>query len=83
MLVRERAKRLKRRKIQGISLVLDRWRNQRGGVLRPSYFIYFHRGQGERPKKVKLAEHDKLLKNFRHKEASVSVLVRILRMLWQ
>ena len=53
-------------------------------VLRPSYFRYFHRGQGEkpseedylvmRPKKVKLAEHDKLLKKFRHKEALVSVL---------
>ncbi|KAJ8748382.1 hypothetical protein K2173_003019 [Erythroxylum novogranatense] len=53
-------------------------------VLRPTYFRYFHRGQGEkpsegdylimRPKKVKLAEHDKLLKKFRHKEALVSVL---------
>ena len=53
-------------------------------VLRPSYFRYFHRGQGEkpsevdylvmRPKKVKLAEHDKLLNKFRHKEALVSVL---------
>ncbi|KAK1559066.1 hypothetical protein Q3G72_010268 [Acer saccharum] len=27
-----------------------------------------------RPKKVKLGEHDKLLKKFRHKEALVSVL---------
>ncbi len=53
-------------------------------VMRPSYFRYFQRGQGEkpkegdylvmRPKKVKLAEHDKLLKKFRHKEALVSVL---------
>jgi len=53
-------------------------------VMRPSYFRYFHRGQGEkpkegdylvmRPKKAKLAEHDKLLKKFRHKEALVSVL---------
>ncbi|XP_041016711.1 protein SLOW WALKER 1 [Juglans microcarpa x Juglans regia] len=53
-------------------------------VMRPSYFRYFQRGQGEkpkegdyvvmRPKKLKLAEHDKLLKKFRHKEALVSVL---------
>ncbi|CAI9288645.1 unnamed protein product [Lactuca saligna] len=53
-------------------------------VLRPSYFRYFHRGQNEkpskgdylimRPKKVKLAEHDKLLKKFHHKEALVSAL---------
>ncbi|TQD90039.1 hypothetical protein C1H46_024443 [Malus baccata] len=53
-------------------------------VLRPSNFRYFHRGQGEkpserdyvvmRPKKVKLAEYDKLLKKFRHKDAMVSVL---------
>lgn len=52
--------------------------------LRPTYFRYFHRGQSEkpskddylvmRPKKVKLGEHDKLLKKFRHKEALVSVL---------
>ncbi|KAG5231814.1 transducin family protein [Salix suchowensis] len=52
--------------------------------LRPTYFRYFHRSQGEKPnegdhlimrqKKVKLAEHDKLLKKFRHKEALVSVL---------
>lgn len=50
----------------------------------PSNFRYFHRGQGEkpsegdyvvmRPKKVKLAEHDKLLNKFRHVEALVSVL---------
>ncbi|WCJ43334.1 hypothetical protein M5689_024080 [Euphorbia peplus] len=55
-------------------------------VLRPSYFRYFHRGQGEKPnegdylimkqKNVKLAEHDKLLKKFRHKEALVSALSR-------
>ncbi|GAA0171118.1 RNA processing factor [Lithospermum erythrorhizon] len=54
-------------------------------VLRPSYFRYFHRGQSEkpadgdyaiiRPKKVKVAEHDKLLKKFRHKDALVSALV--------
>ena len=53
-------------------------------VLRPAHFRYFHRGQGEkpsegdylvmRPKKVKLGEHDKLLKKFRHGEALVSVL---------
>ncbi|KAK9077091.1 hypothetical protein SSX86_005427 [Deinandra increscens subsp. villosa] len=53
-------------------------------VLRPSYFRYFQRGQNEkpskgdylitRPKKVKLAEHDKLLKKFHHKEALVSAL---------
>ncbi|KAK8635632.1 hypothetical protein V6N13_004359 [Hibiscus sabdariffa] len=52
--------------------------------LRPTYFRYFHRGQSEKPvegdylvmrnKKVKLAEHDKLLKKFRHKDALVSVL---------
>lgn len=55
-------------------------------ALRPSYFRYFHRGQSEkpsetdylimRPKKVKLAEHDKLLKKFRHKEALVAALNR-------
>ncbi|XP_076907682.1 protein SLOW WALKER 1-like [Bidens hawaiensis] len=53
-------------------------------VLRPSYFRYFSRGQSEkpskgdylimRPKRVKLAEHDKLLKKFHHKEALVSAL---------
>ena len=53
-------------------------------VLRPSYFRYFHRSQGEKPsegdyliskpKKVKMAEHDKLLKKFRHKDAFVSAL---------
>ncbi|XP_021775148.1 protein SLOW WALKER 1-like [Chenopodium quinoa] len=53
-------------------------------VLKPSFFRYFHRGQSEkpkggeylvlRPKKVKLAEHDKLLKKFRHKDAFVAVL---------
>lgn len=55
-------------------------------VLRPTYFRYFHRGQSDksaegdylvtRTKKVKLAEHDKLLKKFRHKDALVSVLGR-------
>ncbi|KAK6940893.1 U3 small nucleolar RNA-associated protein 15, C-terminal [Dillenia turbinata] len=53
-------------------------------VLKPTNFRYFHRGQGEkpsegdflvlRPKKVKQAEHDKLLRKFRHKEAFVSAL---------
>lgn len=53
-------------------------------VLKPSFHRYFHRGQSEkpsegdylvmRPKKVKLAEHDKLLKKFRHKNALISVL---------
>ncbi|XP_047155943.1 protein SLOW WALKER 1 [Vigna umbellata] len=53
-------------------------------VLRPSHFRYFQRGQGEKPsagdylvmkpKKVKLAEHDKLLNKFEHAEALVSVL---------
>ncbi|CAI9107976.1 OLC1v1007474C1 [Oldenlandia corymbosa var. corymbosa] len=54
-------------------------------ALRPSYFRYFHRGQNEkpsqddnyvimRPKKVKLAAHDKLLKKFRHKEALLAAL---------
>ncbi|CAN6457459.1 unnamed protein product [Victoria cruziana] len=47
-------------------------------------FRYFERGQSEkpskgdflvkRPEKVKLAEHDRLLKKFRHKNALVSVL---------
>ncbi|MED6220302.1 hypothetical protein PIB30_043660 [Stylosanthes scabra] len=53
-------------------------------VFRPSHFRYFQRGQSEkpsegdylimRPKKVKLGEHDKLLKKFRHGEALVLVL---------
>lgn len=53
-------------------------------VLKPSFYRYFHRGQSEkpsegdylvmRPKKVKLAEHDKLLKKFQHKNALISVL---------
>ncbi|KZV32379.1 hypothetical protein F511_03662 [Dorcoceras hygrometricum] len=53
-------------------------------ILRPSYFRYFHRGQNEKPsegdfvikrlKKVKVAEHDKLLKKFRHKESLVAAL---------
>ncbi|GLU07468.1 hypothetical protein SLE2022_244250 [Rubroshorea leprosula] len=56
----------------------ERW------VLRSTYFRYFRRGQTEKPsegdflvmrtKKVKLAEHDKLLKKFRHKEALASAL---------
>lgn len=51
---------------------------------RPGSFRYFHRGQNEKPqetdfvikraKKVKLTEHDKLLKKFRHKEALVSAM---------
>lgn len=53
-------------------------------ILRPSNFRYFHRGQSEKPseddylvkepKKLKLLEHDMLLKKFRHKEALVSAL---------
>ncbi|KAL6839053.1 hypothetical protein ACP4OV_031107 [Aristida adscensionis] len=55
-------------------------------VLRPNYFRYFLRGQNEKakegdfvikkPKKVKIAEHDKLLRKFRHKDALVSALVK-------
>ncbi|KAK4767130.1 hypothetical protein SAY87_023540 [Trapa incisa] len=53
-------------------------------ALRPSFYRYFHRGQSVKPskgdflvmqaKKVKLAEHDKFLKKFRHREALVSAL---------
>ncbi|KAL5561588.1 hypothetical protein UlMin_031335 [Ulmus minor] len=53
-------------------------------ALKPSFYRYFQRGQGEKPsegdylvtkpKKVKLGEYDKLLKKFRHREALVSVL---------
>ncbi|KAL9249459.1 LRR receptor-like serine/threonine-protein kinase ERECTA-like protein [Drosera capensis] len=53
-------------------------------VLRPKNFRYFRRGQNEKPwegdlliakpKNVKLAEHDKLLKKFRHKDAFVASL---------
>ncbi|XP_042474870.1 protein SLOW WALKER 1 [Macadamia integrifolia] len=53
-------------------------------VLKPTNFRYFRRGQFEKPSegdylvkrspKVKLAEHDKLLRKFRHKEALVSAL---------
>eukprot|EP00262_Sarcandra_glabra_P004747 TRINITY_DN1599_c0_g1_i1.p1 TRINITY_DN1599_c0_g1~~TRINITY_DN1599_c0_g1_i1.p1 ORF type:complete len:525 (+),score=69.56 TRINITY_DN1599_c0_g1_i1:105-1679(+) len=53
-------------------------------VLKPMNYRYFRRGQNEKPlendyvvkktRKVKLAEHDKLLTKFRHKEALVSVL---------
>lgn len=52
--------------------------------LRPARVRYFYRGQTAKPtegdylvmapKRVKLAEHDKLLKKFRHKEALVSAL---------
>ncbi|KAL0389571.1 UNVERIFIED_CONTAM: protein SLOW WALKER 1 [Sesamum calycinum] len=65
----------------GLGAVVDEPQRR---VLRPSYFRYFHRGQNakpsegdyliKRPKKVKLAEYDKLLKKFRHKEALVAVL---------
>ncbi|KAL8141648.1 hypothetical protein V2J09_014680 [Rumex salicifolius] len=58
--------------------------SQQKRPLRPSSFRYFHRGQSEKakpgdflvlkPKKVKLAEHDKHLKKFQHKDALVSVL---------
>ncbi|KAL0916182.1 hypothetical protein M5K25_013673 [Dendrobium thyrsiflorum] len=53
-------------------------------VLRPTHYRYFYRGQSEKPsesdhvvkkpKKVKLAEHDMLLKKFRHRDALVSAL---------
>ncbi|XP_077248135.1 transducin family protein / WD-40 repeat family protein [Tasmannia lanceolata] len=53
-------------------------------VLKLSNYRYFHRGQTEKPSEgdsvikkrrmVKIAEHDKLLRKFRHKEALVSVL---------
>ncbi|CAN4124683.1 unnamed protein product [Withania somnifera] len=53
-------------------------------VLRPSYFRYFQRGQSEKPsewdylikkpKKIKVAEHDRLLKKFMHKEALLAAL---------
>ncbi|KAJ8547469.1 hypothetical protein K7X08_011055 [Anisodus acutangulus] len=53
-------------------------------VLRPSYFRYFQRGQNEKPsewdylikkpKKIKVAEHDMLLKKFMHKEALLASL---------
>ncbi|KAI3979982.1 hypothetical protein MKX01_042636 [Papaver californicum] len=52
--------------------------------LRPTNFRYFQRSQSEKPSrgdslikrqaKVKVTEHDKLLRKFRHKEALVSVL---------
>ena len=55
-------------------------------VLRPTNSRYFRRGQNEkplrsdfvvkRPAKVKLAEHDRLLKKFQHKDALVSALDR-------
>ncbi|CAL5079295.1 unnamed protein product [Urochloa decumbens] len=55
-------------------------------VLRPNYYRYFLRGQNEKakegdfviekPKKVKIAEHDKLLRKFTHKGALVSALAR-------
>ncbi|KAF7104863.1 hypothetical protein CFC21_105727 [Triticum aestivum] len=55
-------------------------------ALKPSYYRYFLRGQNEkakegdfvisRPKKVKFAEHDKLLRKFRHKDALVSALAK-------
>ncbi|XP_031120094.1 protein SLOW WALKER 1 [Ipomoea triloba] len=53
-------------------------------ALRPSYFRYFQRGQNEkplegdylimRPKKVKLAEYDKMFMKFMHKEALLAAL---------
>ncbi|XP_020599587.1 protein SLOW WALKER 1 [Phalaenopsis equestris] len=53
-------------------------------VLRPTYYRYFQRGQSEKPsegdhvvkkpKKVKLVEHDMLLKKFRHRDALLSAL---------
>ncbi|XP_006657569.1 protein SLOW WALKER 1 [Oryza brachyantha] len=54
--------------------------------LTPSSHRYFLRGQNakakkgdfviEKPKKVKFAEHDKLLRKFRHKDALVSALAQ-------
>ncbi|KAF0905685.1 hypothetical protein E2562_008765 [Oryza meyeriana var. granulata] len=54
--------------------------------LAPSNYRYFLRGQNakpregdfviEKPKKVKFAEHDKLLRKFRHKDALVSALAQ-------
>ncbi|KAI3971983.1 hypothetical protein MKX01_030184 [Papaver californicum] len=53
-------------------------------ALRPTNFRYFQRSQSEKPSrgdylikrqaKVKVTEHDKLLRKFRHKEALVSAL---------
>ncbi|KAL5706125.1 hypothetical protein ACHQM5_024333 [Ranunculus cassubicifolius] len=53
-------------------------------VMRRTQFRYFQRGQSEKPSKVdnvierqlkpKLAQHDKLLKSFHHREALVCVL---------
>ncbi|MCL7027494.1 hypothetical protein MKW94_025786 [Papaver nudicaule] len=53
-------------------------------VLRTTNFRYFQRGQSEKPSRgdyvikrqarVKVTEHDKLLRKFRHKEALVSAL---------
>ncbi|CAM0905715.1 unnamed protein product [Alopecurus aequalis] len=55
-------------------------------ALKPNYYRYFLRGQNEkpkqgdfvieRPKKAKIAEHDKLLRKFRHKDALVSALAK-------
>lgn len=55
-------------------------------VLKSNYFRYFLRGQNEKakegdfviekPKKVKCAEHDRLLRKFRHKDALVSALAK-------
>ncbi|KAL6176192.1 hypothetical protein ACLB2K_052827 [Fragaria x ananassa] len=76
-----RLKRLGSRNALGLGPVAEEPRMR---VLKPTSFGYFHRGQSEkpserdylvmRPKKVKLGEHDRLLKKFRHKEALVSVL---------
>jgi U3 small nucleolar RNA-associated protein 15 len=55
-------------------------------VLKPNYYRYFLRGQNEKakdddfviakPKKVKIAEHDKLLRKFMHKDALVLALIK-------
>ncbi|EXC34667.1 U3 small nucleolar RNA-associated protein 15-like protein [Morus notabilis] len=73
-----------RRELGGFSSLGATEDEPRRRALKPSYFRYFQRGQGEKPserdylvtrtKGVKLAEHDKLLKKFRHKQALVSVL---------
>lgn len=73
-----------RRELAGFSGLGVTEDEPRRRALKPSYFRYFLRGQGEKPserdylvtrtKGVKLAEHDKLLKKFRHKQALVSAL---------
>ncbi|CAH9080929.1 unnamed protein product [Cuscuta epithymum] len=64
-----------------LSFMADQPRSQ---SLKPTYFRYFRRGQNEKPsegdhmvlrrKTVKLAEHDKFLNKFMHKEALLAAL---------